>query len=112
MSRLHLTTRIIHSASGPMVRKAGPKVAKTVQQALHFLGFLTLGVVIILIAVILHANGIPWPLIKTVAVVTTLATVVFGVLIVLEQIRLNYITQDPSVYEPVEPFEQRRPFNG
>jgi hypothetical protein len=112
MSRLHLTTRIVHAASAPMVRKAGPKVAKTVQQALHFLGFLTLGCLIILIAVILHANGIPWPLIKTVAVAIPLAAAVFGVLIVLEQIRLNHVKQDPSVYEPVEPFEQRRPIDG
>src|SRR5215207_6091993 len=67
MSRLHITTRIAHAATAPLVRKTGPKVAKTTQQALQFIGFLALGGIAILAAAIAHANGIPWPLIKSVS---------------------------------------------
>lgn len=112
MSRMHLTSRIVHAATGPTVRKAGPKLAKAIEHLFQFIGFGALGVVVIIAAAIAHANGIPWPLIKTVVVAVTVAVVIFGLLIAAEQIRLTYQKQDPSVYEAVEPFEQRRPFDG
>ena len=51
-------------------------------------------------------------LIKGVAALLALVPIGFGLLIVLEQIRLTYTKQDPSVYEAVDPFEQRRPHDG
>lgn len=112
MSRLHITTRIIHAATVPLVRNVGPRVADGVKHFMQFLGFGALGVAIILTATIAGANGLPWQLIKTIATTIALTAIGFGVLVVGEQIRLTYTKQDPSVYTAVEPFEQRRPFDG
>ena len=108
----HLTTRILHAATQPLVRGAGPAVAKGVVHFMQFVGFLTVGSIIILTATIAGANGLPWGITKTVAILLALTPVGFGLLVVLEQVRLTYEKQDPSVYTDVEPFEQRRPFDG
>lgn len=109
MTRAHLTTRIITSATAPAVRRAGPAVADAVKHFLQFFGFLLLGCVVILTGAIFHANQIPWHVIKSAALILGLTPLAFAFLVVLEQIRLTYHKQDPSVYDAVEPFEQRRP---
>ena len=108
----HLSTRIFHAATMPLVRSAGPAVGKAAKHLTQFIGFTTIGIAIILAAWITNANGLPWPLIKTLAITLAAIPIGFGLLIVLEQIRLTYTKQDPSVYEAVEPFEQRRPHDG
>ena len=105
----HISTRIIHAATGPLVRSAGPAVAEAVKHFMQFLGFLALGCVVILIAAIAGANGIPWYVIKSAVMILGLIPLGLGGAVFAEQIRLTYEKQDPSVYSAVEPFEQRRP---
>lgn len=109
MSRAHITSRIIGSATAPLVRNAGPAVAEAFKHFLQFIGFLLLGSAVLIAAAIAGANGLPWPVTKTVALIIGLVPVGFGLLVVIEQIRLTYEKRDPSIYDAVEPFEQRRP---
>jgi hypothetical protein len=94
----HLKARIVHQATQPIVRAAGPAVARFAKHFLQFLGFCAVGLLMIIL-----------PVDKVFVVLLGTVVTAFGGLVVLEQVRLTYEQQDPSVYEAVEPFEQRRP---
>ena len=66
----------------------------------------------ILVSWLFLRSGVPWFVVKSAVVVFAIAPMGFGLLVAMEQVRLTYETQDPSVYEGVEPFEQRRPADG
>ena|SRR5215207_2154086 len=105
----HISTRIIHAATGPLVRSAGPAVAEAVKHFMQFMGFLAFGCVVILVSTIFGANGIPWYVIKSAVMILGLIPLSLGAAVFIEQIRLTYDRQDSSVYSEVEPFEQRKP---
>jgi len=109
MTRAHLISRVVTTATQPVVRTVGPWLSEAVKHFLQFLGFLVLGCLILLIAAISGANGIPWHVIHSAALVIGLIPAGFATLVVIAQIRLTYAKQDIAVYKPVEPFEQRRP---
>lgn len=105
----HLSTRIVHAATQPVVRTVGPALAEAFKHFLQFVGFLVLGCVVIVVAAIFRANEIPWQVIKSAVAVLGVFVLAPGFLVVIEQVRLTYEKQSQSVYEPVGPMPQRRP---
>jgi hypothetical protein len=107
----HITRRAVHVAVTPVVRKVGPWLGDFVKHTVQFFAFGFLGWFVTLVSWFAIKNGIPWGVVKSAVVVLAIAPMGFGILVALEQVRLTYETQDPSVYEAVEPFPQRRPID-
>jgi hypothetical protein len=105
----HLSTRIFTAATGPLVRKAAPVVQTMAAAVVQLLALATVGGFALVGRYIVSGLGVPDSILTVVAVALILIPLVFGLLVVAEQIRITYARPTEAVYPMVEVFPDREP---
>jgi TRAP-type C4-dicarboxylate transport system permease small subunit len=105
----HLSTRIFTAATGPLVRKAAPVVQTTAAALVQLLMLSVVGGLALAGRYIVSDLGVPDSILTVIAVALILIPLVFGLVVVAEQIRITYAKPTEAVYPVVEVFPDREP---
>ncbi len=104
----HLSTRIFHSATTPIVRELGPVVANIGKTFAQFIAFMMLGSLVLVVAWFMSGD-IPEHVLKSAVMVLGLVPMLFGFLVVGDMVWMTYRKPEEVVYPTVEAFEDREP---